>query len=153
MRVKIGIHIIFIVIVTTFIFQSCKTPPKRKSPENFEYKKFKDSVNRSGYDTTGDYNNVFDTTSFTPGIDSLNTFLQQMRSLWHRDIVMAEQVDTLLKIWKKEERYTATELETIKENIIVLDSFIAKKATAGTVSCLEKDCLVYVQIIKSTQTM
>jgi lipoprotein-anchoring transpeptidase ErfK/SrfK len=73
--------------------------------------------------------------------------------MWRRDIVIAGQVDTLLKIWKKEDRYTAAELEIIKENIKVLDSFLAKKAIGRTITCREKDCLVYVQIIKSTQTM
>jgi len=149
MRVKIGLCI----VIAAFIFQSCNNHRKQKLPENFQYHNFKDSISRSGYDTTGDNSNVFDSTLFTPGIDSLNTLLMQMDSVWHKNIVVAEQLDTLLKIWKKEDKYTAEELEMIKENVKVLDSFLAKKGTTEITQCREKDCLVYVEIIKSTQTM
>lgn len=153
MRLKIGISLVCTAIIAMFIFQSCSNPRKRKIPENFKYSAFKDSINRLSYDTIGDNSNIFDSTLFTPGVDSLNTLLTQMDSLWHRDIAMTEQIDTLLKIWKKWEKYTPEELEIIKENVKVLDSFLANNDTTELNPCREKDCLVYAEIIKSTQSM
>jgi len=150
---KNGLSIFSSVIFILFIFQSCSNPRKRNLPENFHYQTFKDSINILSYTDAGDSSNVFDSTLYTPGDDSANALLIQMDSIWHRDIAIMEQVDTLLKIWKKVDRYTPEELDIIKENVKVLDSFLAKNKTLDPGSCQNKECLVYAEIIKSRQTL
>ena len=153
MSIKTCIRIFCSIVITVVIFPSCNNHRKQRLPDNFHYNSFRDSIKNALYDTTGDNSNVLDSILFTPGVDSVNTLLMRMDSLWHRDITTAEQLDTLFKIWKKEEKYTEAELEVIRENVKLLDSFLARKDTVDKSPCREKDCLVYVEIIKSTQTM
>lgn len=150
MRIRIRIGYI---IIVTFILNSCNNVPRQRIPKNFTYRTFRDSIKVLSYDSTSDSNNIFDSTLFTPGIDSLNTLLKRIGSSWHNDIDSMERIDTILKIWKKAAQYTAEDLLILKENIKVLDSFIAKKEAASINNCREKDCLLFAEIIKSTQTL
>jgi L,D-transpeptidase catalytic domain len=132
---------------------SCNRAPGKKLPENFNYNTFKDSIKAEKYDTSGDDSNIFDTRLLTPDADSLNTLLLQIDTVWHRDILMMEQIDSLRNLWKKMDKYSPEELEIIKENRKVLDSFLTTKTVPEKMPCRELGCLVYVQIVKSTQTL
>ena len=102
----------------------------------------------------GDGNsNIFDTTWLTPDADSLNTLLIQIDTAWHRDLSMLGQIDSLRKLPKKMDKYSPEELEILKENTRPLDSFLTTKIVPETTPCREQGCLVYVQIVKSTQTL
>ena len=141
------------VILVLLILQSCKNPERKKLPDNFDYKTFKDSIQAVQQDTSGNSSNILDSTLFIPGIDSVEDLLIKMDTVLRRDIALMEQIDTLLKVWKKTEKYTPEELEMIKENIKALDSFLVNRNPAEHMGCREKDCLVYAEIIKSTQTL
>lgn len=150
------IHIIkaiFTIFILLIIAQSCNNHHKKRIPENFTYNIFKDSIKASIHDSSGDESNIFDSTLFTPGVDSVNTLLVKMDSLWHRNINLSETVDTLLNIWKKEDKYSPDELSLIKENVQVLDSFLANRNAKEIITCREKECLLFAEIIKSTQTL
>lgn len=135
------------------ILHSCNSTTRKKLPENFKYSAFKDSIKAGQFDTSGNGSNIFDSTLFIPGIDSVNTLLIKMDSTWHHDIAMMAQIDTLLKIWKKAEKYSPAEIEIIKENIKVLDSFLAFRTTTVDSSCRETGCLIYAEIVKSKQML
>lgn len=150
---KLGWRIFCIAIIALFIFESCNNSSEGNTSPKFNYRTFKDSVILLNYDSTGDISNVFDSTLFTPGVDSLSTLLKRFGSSWHNDIDSMERIDTIIKIWKKAEQFTAEDLLILKENIKVLDSYIAKKEAASINNCREKDCLLFAEIIKSTQTL
>lgn len=144
--------LIFIMLIYPFL-HSCKSSKKNKLAEDFSYTAFKDSIKASEYDDKVIGANVFDTTLFTPGIDSLDTLLLQIDELWKTDIAMMLQLDTLLKVWKKTGDYTAEELAVIQENVSVLDTFLLTKNAGLESPCFEKDCLLYAEVIKSKQQL
>jgi hypothetical protein len=148
----VGISIRLIILI--FIFQACTTNERKKLPENFNYTTFKDSIEaEEKIDTTGESQNIFDTSLYNPALDNSNTLLTQFDSVWRRDIATMEHIDTLLKLWKKTEKYTPEEMEVIKWNLTVLDSFFSKSHSVEHIGCRENDCLLYVEIIKSKQIL
>jgi hypothetical protein len=154
MRLTNYIRISIEFIIAMFIFQSCTTTERKKLPENFSYRIFKDSITaEERKDTTGITQNIFDTTLYDPALDTTNTLLKQYDSLWRMDIATMQQIDTLLKLWKKTEKYTSSEMEIIKSNLAVLDSFFSKTHTEQHTGCKENDCLIYAEIIKSKQML
>lgn len=132
---------------------SCNRSRKSKLPENFEYNSFKDSIQGLGEDTALEATNILDTTLFIPAEDSVETLLTSLDSLWHKDLQVAGSVDTLFKMWKKEDEYTPEELAIILDNVAMLDSFFADRKLADSGTCEGMDCLVYAEVVKSTQTM
>lgn len=140
-------------LLLVVILHSCKSPERKKPPVNFDYKTFRDSITSAQQDTAGNSSNLLDSALFIPGIDSVEDLMIRMDTLLRRDIAMMEQIDTLLKVWKKTEKYTPEELEMIKENVKALDSFLVNRNAAEHKGCREKNCLVYAEIIKSTQTL
>lgn len=141
----------FLILVVFFL--SCKNGDKKPVAEKFNYETFKDSISGEKYDTTGDASNIFDAKVFTPGIDSLDKLLINIDTLWHRDAALMEQIDTFIKVLKNEQKYTTEEREIIKENIKMLDSFLLNRNATLHTPCIQKDCLLYAEIIKSTQTL
>lgn len=154
MRLTHCINISALFIIALLIFQACTTTERKKLPENFSYKTFKDSINsEEKKDTTVNTQNIFDTTLYNPALDNSNTLLKQFDSVWRMDVATMQQIDTLLKLWKKTEKYTPAEMEAIKGNLAVLDSFFSKDHTAEHAACKENDCLIYAEIIKSKQIL
>jgi len=150
------IHLMILTVLSICvisILQSCDSASRKKLPKNFNYSIFKDSIKSEKYDTSGDGSNIFDTLMLVPGKDSLDKLLMKFDTVWHRDIVMMQQVDSLRKIWKKMEKYSPEELELIKENARVLNSFLLGNSTPESLPCKERDCLIYAQIVKSIQTL
>jgi L,D-transpeptidase catalytic domain len=141
-------------IIVIILFQSCTTTEKKKLPENFNYTFFKDSIKaREIKDTSGYTQNVFDTTLYYPAQDTSYMLLKQFDSIWRKDIATKEQIDTLLKLWKKTEKYTPEEIEVIKGNLAMLDSFFSKEYTTEHTGCRENDCLIYAEINKTKQIL
>jgi lipoprotein-anchoring transpeptidase ErfK/SrfK len=54
---------------------------------------------------------------------------------------------------KNEEKYSPEEKEIVKENIKVLDSFLIYRNAKVHNPCKQNECLLYVEILKSTQTL
>lgn len=135
------------------LLPACKNRIRKKLPENFTYQGFKDSIKAVAYDSVLDLSNIFDSTVFTPGKDSVEDLLTQVDTAWHRELSMLERMDTLLRIWKKTDRYQQEDLVSIRENVQLLDSFLAKKLRADSGTCREKDCLLYAEVNKQNQTL
>ena len=144
---------IFFPAIFFLVLFSCKYAGKKKGHEDFNYRSFKDSISVADYDTGFENSNLFDTTVFTPGTDSLDLLLLRIDELWKTDIEMMLQLDTLLKVWKKTGDYTAEELSVIQENVRVLDTFLLTKNAGLQSACVQKDCLLYAEVIKSNQTL
>ncbi|HEY6062414.1 MAG TPA: L,D-transpeptidase [Chitinophagaceae bacterium] len=144
-------------IITSFVllifFLSCESPEKKNNPEKFKYERFKDSVNRENKKVINDTSNIFDGKAFTPGVDSVNTLLVKIDTLWHRDAAMMEQMDTLIKRLKNVEKYSPAEKEMIKENIRVLDSFLVSRNDTVNTYCRERECPLFAAINKSKQML
>ena len=153
MKLILSVKLAVLAIIILSVSHSCKNASRKKLPENFNYNTFKDSIKSEKYDTSGDGSNIFDTTLLTPDADSLNTLLIRIDTAWHRDLSMMEQIDSLRILWKKMEKYSPEDMEIIKENTRVLDSFLTNKIVPETTPCREQGCLIYVQIVKSTQTL
>ena len=150
---KIKVVLVIIISGLTLGLISCNERARKKLPENFTYQHFKDSIKAVPYDSNADASNVFDSTLFTPGQDSVEDLLVQIDTFWHRELTLMENVDTLFRIWKKSDRYLPEDLASIKENVQLLDSFLARKQAADSGICREKDCLLYAEVIKSSQIL
>lgn len=135
-----------------FVFSSCNPADKKPAVVKFEYKAFKDSISKLKYDTSGDTGNIFDSSAFTPGIDSLNTLLVKMDTLWRRDAAIM-LADTFIKTMKKGEHFTPEEIATAKQNLAALDSFLKQQPDTSKILCRGLDCPLYAEIIKSSQTL
>jgi hypothetical protein len=149
---KFGKIILRFVLIILF-FLSCKTTEKKKFPDHFNYQAFKDSIIINNTDTTSEAQNIFDSSSYNPALDTSFTLLKKFDSLWRNDIGVMKKIDTLLKLWKKTESYSVEELEAIKNNKAILDSFLNKSHVIENRGCKEKECLLFVEIVKSVQTM
>lgn len=132
---------------------SCTNRHKKKLPPGFNYNVFKDSIKAADYDIASDNSNIFDSTIYTPGVDSLDELLHKIDASWKADVEIMLQLDTLLSVWKKTGQYTAEDSVVIRENIMVLDSYFLKKQAIVQAACRGKDCLLYTEIIKSNQIL
>jgi len=136
------------------IFQSCETIEKKSSVNVFEYNAFKDSLKKLNSDTIDVSSNVFDAKTFIPGVDSLDTFLIRIDSLWHRDVSFMELMDSLKKNVNKKNKYTSGEKAVAKENVKNLDSFLLNNNNKSIPSaCKAIECVIYAEIIKSKQKL
>lgn len=142
-----------IALLFLLLFTSCKSKEEKTIPKKFSYEAFKDSVIRTGKGKIYDSSNIFDSRGFTPGVDSLDTLLTRFDTLLHRQVKLLEQLDTFITHIKREERYTPEEKEEIKTNVRMLDSFLLHRNQPVAGDCTGKDCILYAEIIKSTQTL
>lgn len=143
---------VMLLTATIFIFSSCNRGNKMKAAGKFEYQSFKDSISKLKYDTAGDASNIFDSSAFTPGRDSLNTLLIKMDTLWRRDVAIM-LADTFIKTMKKGEHFTPEEIANTKENLAALDSFFKQQPDTSKILCRGLNCHLYAEIIKSSQTL
>ncbi len=126
---------------------------KKNILTDFKYEAFKDSIIRSSSDTIPDASNIFDDTTFIPGEDSVKTMLIKMEWVWKQESELMEHLDTLKKGISKVPGFTAEEKATIKENINVVDSFLLEKDSLTSITCKEKECLIYLEINRATQKL
>ena len=141
-----------ILLALLICFQACKNN-KKAVAALFQYKAFKDSISREKYDTTGDDSNIFDSRKFTPGQDSLITLLNSFDTIWQQDALMMQQIDTVIKLMKPGDAVEPEKRAAIKDNLNILDSFLKIRADTAQTRCREKDCLLYAEIVKSSQTL
>ncbi len=153
MKIKIFTVLFLAGSIIQLLLPACSNRSRHRLPKNFTYNIFKDSIKAVVYDSNNDETNIFDSTIFTPGKDSVQNLLIQIDSTWHHELSMIESMDTLLRIWKKNDQYEQSDLESIRENLKVLDSFLIRKQVADSGKCSEKDCLLYAEVIKQNQTM
>lgn len=137
---------------TLFLF-SCNTKENGAALNGFQYEKFKDSVTLVSNNEVHDTSNVFDGNTFIPGIDSVDTFLIRIDTLWHREVWMMENMDALVKELKKGDTMPRLEIERIKENVRVLDSFLTGTDKPAKASCRQNDCLLFAEVVKSKQKL
>src|SRR6476661_5628134 len=135
------------------LLYSCNGSRKSRLPEDFKYEKIKDSIQHLEPDTAEENTNLLDSTVFIPGGDSVDALLTRLDSTWHNDLEVAGRVDRLFKMWKKEDEYTPEELAAIMENVSVLDTFFRQRYVADSGTCKGKDCMLYAEVVKSTQTL
>lgn len=134
------------------LFQACETGERKTEVKINSYEKFRDSVLAENRSIAPDTSNIFDDdTSFTPGVDSVNTLLVTIDTMLHREVSIMEQMDTLINRLKKGEAYSMEEKEKLKENIKMLDSFFINDKSEEKITCKEMECYLYVEIIKSKQ--
>lgn len=153
MILKYWITIAIFFMAVPAIFISCKNVKNNASAKNFQYQKFKDSLQFKIQDSTTDSINIFDSKLFTPGIDSLDSFLIKMDTFWHQETVLMEHLDTLISTLKKGVRFTPEEKAILKENVKELDSFLLNKNKTVPASCIGKDCFIYLEINKPSQIL
>lgn len=143
-----------VLILPVFILYACSTSEKKKLPGNLNYSTFKDSILAEGKkDTAGEMQNVFDTTLYDPSTDTSYGLLKEFDTIWRTDLATMQQIDSLIKLWKKTEKYTPEEIEVIKNNLAVVDSFFSKDHVTEHTGCRENDCLIYAEINKTTQML
>ncbi|OSZ79885.1 hypothetical protein CAP36_01055 [Chitinophagaceae bacterium IBVUCB2] len=145
----------YVLLVGTFfmVLQSCQSDRKKTILTDFKYEDFKDSIIRSNPDTLLEANNIFDDTSFIPAEDSVKALLTKMEWIWLQEANLMENLDTLKKGLSKQPGFTAAEKLIIKENIGVVDSFLLAKDSLPVTTCKEKECLVYLEINRTTQKL
>lgn len=132
---------------------SCKEKPRKRTTPKINYEALKDSLKRQDTGIVYDSSNLFDADMFTPGVDSLETLLNSMDARLRRDLAVMEQMDSMISHLKRKEQFTKEEKEKIRENIRMLDSFLVYKNPDTVITCKGKDCLVYAEVIKSSQTL
>ena len=153
MKIKLIIGYVVAAILLQLLLPACTSKVRKKMPDDFTYQRFKDSIKASPYDSAQDLSNVFDSTIFTPGQDSAEALFADIDTAWHKELTMLENMDTLLRIWKKGDRYQKEDLASIRENVQLLDSFLAKKILIDSSTCRGKNCLLYAEVILQSQTM
>ncbi len=154
MKIVNWCKILLLFLTGLFLLQSCKTGERKTNIQIDDYEKFRDSVLAENRSVAPDTSNIFDDgSSFKPGIDSVNTLLVTIDTMLYREVSIMEQMDTLINQLKKADSYTKEEKEMLRENIRILDSFLVRNNTTEKITCKEKECYLYVEIIKSKQML
>ncbi|HSK14329.1 MAG TPA: L,D-transpeptidase [Phnomibacter sp.] len=135
------------VILSALMFTACDDVKKRPGLPNFEYKAFKDSILTAHGQAPDDSTNLFDEEDFFPDSDpSLDSLLGLIDTLWRNEAQELEKESDLGN--------AISEKRLLKENQASLDSFNAhRRDTVLANACEGIDCMLYVEIVKSTQTM
>lgn len=154
MKIVNGYKILLLLPAVLFCFQACDTRERKTKVKLNSYEKFRDSVLAENRSIAPDTSNIFDgASSFKPGIDSVNNLLVTIDTMLHREVSIMEQMDTLINRLKKADSSTKEEKEMLRENIRILDSFLVSNKTEEKITCKEKECYLYVEIIKSKQML
>ena len=144
--------LVIAMFLSLLFFQACENGKRKTKTKIDSYERFRDSVLAENRSIAPDTTNIFDNdTSFTPGVDSVNTLLIAIDTMLHRQAFIMEQMDTLIKKLKKAESFSVEEKEMLKENIRMLDSFLINNKTDDKISCIGNQCYLYAEIIKSRQ--
>ncbi|HMU45932.1 MAG TPA: L,D-transpeptidase [Chitinophagaceae bacterium] len=125
-----------------------------RAEKDIRYELFKDSLLKTDADTLSDSTNIFDSEAFVPGKDSLDTLILKIDTVWHREAIIMEQLDSFKKGLKKDPGFTEDEKKIIRENIAAVDSFLKHRGPAMDSSgCKQRDCILYAEIDKSKQVL
>lgn len=135
------------------LLQACRDGHTAVFPGRFKYSSFKDSLIAVAYDTAGETSNIFDTALFARHVDSTNDLLEKLDTGWHHELTMLKQLEKVRRHWKDTAQDLAGEIALINENTKTLDSFLASKEPRGAAPCREKDCPVFADVVKSSQTL
>jgi len=149
------LYTVRVILFTVIVILSLSCEPNEKGPAQkiFEYNVFKDSLKKANKDTVDISSNIFDTKTFIPGVDSLDTFLIRIDSMWHRDVSFMELMDSLKRNVNTENKYSQEEKAVAKENVKNLDSFLLNKNKVTPSTCVKRECIIYAEIIKSKQIL
>jgi hypothetical protein len=148
------LRMLFFLLIPLSLFQACETGKGKEKVTIIRYERFRDSVLAENRLIAPDTSNIFDDdTSFTPGVDSVNTLLITIDTLLRREISVMERMDSLIIRLKNIESYSQEEKANLKENISMLDSFLTANKPKEKTTCREKECYLYVEVIKSRQTL
>ncbi len=150
---KLSFSAVFFFIALVICIPSCKSGKKNKTLENFHYDTFKDSIRIENIKAVHDTSNIFDADVFIPGIDSLDSLLIKIDTALRKEVARMEHQDSLAKVHKKGDTLSAAEKEIAKFNLKALDSFLKSRTLLVEPSCYEKECLLYAEINKSSQTL
>lgn len=154
MRVFTILRILFLSLTFLSLFQACESGKGNRKEKISSYERFRDSVLAKNRLLAPDTSNIFDDdTSFTPGVDSVNTLLITIDTILHQEISIMEKMDSLIKRLKNIESYSKEEKANLKENIRMLDSFLTANKSEEKITCREKECYLYVEVIKSRQML
>ncbi len=153
MNMMLRYKLVTIIFLSLMLFQSCETKERKTKVKIKSYQQFRDSVLAENRSIAPDTSNLFDDAAFVPGVDSVKTLLHDIDTMLHRQASLMEQMDTLIKRLKKAESYSPEEKEKLKENIRMLDSFLVNNKNKEKSTCGEKECYLYVEIIKSKQLL
>lgn len=139
----------FILTVT-----SCTVVEKKPAAKQFfQYEQFKDSVLRADTGMPFESGNIFDNPDFIPGKDSLDLLLEKLDTQLHREQHLMAHLDSLKKSLSKSPGFSDEEKSVIRENILAVDSFFIARDSVPLSACRGKECLLYVEIDKSVQTL
>ncbi|MBP6430714.1 MAG: L,D-transpeptidase [Ferruginibacter sp.] len=147
------LNTLFSICFFVCVYSSCKNKKKETAFDNFQYEQFKDSLLISDTSKLPDTINLFDADEFTPSEDSVGELLVQIDTIWRRELVFMDRIDSLKKRLNKTPGFSPEEKLAIKENIRIVDSFLLTKDTADENGCKEKDCILYAEINKQNQTL
>ena len=154
MRAFTIFRILFLLLISLPLFQACETRKGKGKVKIISYERFRDSVLAENRLFAPDTSNIFDDdTSFTPGVDSVNTLLITIDTMLHRQISIMERMDSLIRRLKNIESYSKEEKANLKENIRLLDSFFTADKSEEKITCHEIECYLYVEVIKSRQML
>lgn len=131
---------------------SCRSQPVKTDSSRIRYQAFRDSVLAT--DTTTPVTaNVFDDRQFTPGTDSLRTWLVQVDSALHNQARLLEHLDSMARRMGQEPGFSADEQAAIRENIREVETYLAGRDSASVTGCREKSCLLYAEVDKGRQRL
>jgi len=151
-----SIPVILILVSAGMILynSACTVTEKKSAPAQlFQYERFKDSVLRADTGKPEESENVFDNPDFIPGKDSLDQLLAKLDSQLHSEQHLIAHLDSLKKNITKEPGFSESEKAAIRENIRAVDSFFIARDSVPVSACRKKECLLYVEIDKSVQTL
>jgi len=151
--IKYFITIVVFLLAAQALFISCRNVTNNASAKNFDYQNFKDSIKFEKQYTPADSINIFDSKLFTPGIDSLDSLLIKMDTLWQQEAALMEQVDTFITNLKSGVKFTDEEKQILKDNVKQVDSFLINRNNIIPASCTGKDCFIYIEINKPAQLL
>jgi len=148
---------IFYLAALLFMLQSCTGGSKSTAHKKFEYQAFKDSIihsnKQSNKQSIADTSNIFDSKAFIPGLDSDDTLLIAIDTLWHYEMSLMQKMDTMVNRIKRDSAFSEIEKQEIRENLKALDSFLINKSANPSTVCKKDECIIYAEVLKSKQML
>ena len=154
MKIEKIIFSILTLLIGLTLFSSCGNRERRTKYRISNYEHFKDSVLSKSNNIEPDTTNIFDDdTTFIPGVDSIENLLYALDTLLNREARMMIQKDSFYNYLKKGESNAQAEKLMLLQNISILDSFFKNRKSEEKITCKEKECYLYVEVIKSRQVL
>jgi hypothetical protein len=135
------------------VIQISQSIERTRLKENVSQENYINSKHNDNKSSVPDNSNIAGNIIYNAEVDSLKPISIHLDTIWKNDGKMRILLDTFFNQLKRNAKISNTLNKKIKENIRILDSFVAKRTDTLIFQYKENNCLLFAAVSKSKQLL